>query len=302
MNFAQIALKLTSMETQLAKALPVITLLSNLGHRPTKENDREAWFISPIRSTEATPSFKVDKAKNCWYDHGAGLGGNTLDLAHRLLKQPTLADTLQTLEQFLTAVPATKAQKAAPPVIQLQSVKPLRHPVLLDYAASRAIDPDIAAYFLMEAHYTIHNRRYFALAFQNLKLGYELRNAHFKGCTAPKAPTLLLKNANGYSNEVLVFEGFFDLLSFLVLKKTIQLPGDVMVLNSLALLPGLMPTLKARYAEFHLFLDNDQAGKNAARFFPETQSIFYNQEIYPGYKDLNEFLIARKSAGKLPTQ
>ena len=38
------------------------------------------WYSAPYR-TERTPSFKVDIAKNVWFDFGMGKGGDIFDLA-----------------------------------------------------------------------------------------------------------------------------------------------------------------------------------------------------------------------------
>jgi DNA primase len=62
-----------------ARAFPIEKALAKLGHFPTKSNEKEAWFLSPIRS-ETQASFKVSKKLNRWYDHGAGKGGNVIDL------------------------------------------------------------------------------------------------------------------------------------------------------------------------------------------------------------------------------
>jgi hypothetical protein len=40
--------------------------------------NQDHWYLSPLRE-EKTPSFKVDRRINVWYDHGTGKGGDLID-------------------------------------------------------------------------------------------------------------------------------------------------------------------------------------------------------------------------------
>ncbi|GBF21147.1 MULTISPECIES: hypothetical protein [Arenibacter] len=62
-----------------ARDFPIERALAKFGHFPTRTSVKEAWFLSPFRS-ETQASFKVSKELNRWYDHGAGKGGNVIDL------------------------------------------------------------------------------------------------------------------------------------------------------------------------------------------------------------------------------
>ena len=61
-----------------ARNICIVKTLATLGHFPSKESEKEAWFPSPFRS-ETQASFKVSKTLNRWYDHGLGKGGNIID-------------------------------------------------------------------------------------------------------------------------------------------------------------------------------------------------------------------------------
>jgi len=41
------------------------------------------WYLSPFRQ-EKTPSFKINRHQNVWFDHGAGEGGTIIDLGVKL--------------------------------------------------------------------------------------------------------------------------------------------------------------------------------------------------------------------------
>ena len=59
-------------------------VLLKLGHLPTKQNEKEAWFLNPF-STENHASFKLDKRNNVWYLHSEGIGGNNIDFMKKYL-------------------------------------------------------------------------------------------------------------------------------------------------------------------------------------------------------------------------
>ena len=53
-------------------------VLISLGHHPTKQNEKEAWFLNPF-SKENQASFKLDKRNNIWFLHSEGIGGKNID-------------------------------------------------------------------------------------------------------------------------------------------------------------------------------------------------------------------------------
>lgn len=70
------------MKAAQAKRVPLRELLAALGLQPARRDPAkgEQWYLSPFRE-ETSASFKVDEAKNLWYDFGAAAGGNVLDFA-----------------------------------------------------------------------------------------------------------------------------------------------------------------------------------------------------------------------------
>jgi DNA primase len=271
---------------QQAKRIPLQTLLAGQGHLPVKQRGDDCWYISPFRPDERTPSFKINVRKNLWYDFGEGQGGNLLDLAQRLFQTQDLKQTLQQLGNYEPIPPQTQEPVDVLPSYKSIDTRQLQHPALLDYLQTRAINPEIACQYLLEAH----DPPYFYLAFRNDQGGFELRNKHFKGSTAPKATTTIIADpVNGRSNELLVFEGFMDFLSYLTLRNDPQSPRDALILNSLALLPKLQSTFDV-YPRLRLFLDNDPAGKQALAHFEGRSYQNCAQAYYPDHKDLNEYL------------
>ena len=59
-------------------------VLVSLGHLPTKQNEKEAWFLNPFANENHT-SFKINKNMNYWYLHSEGIGGNNIDFMKKYL-------------------------------------------------------------------------------------------------------------------------------------------------------------------------------------------------------------------------
>lgn len=102
--------------------------------------------------------------------------------------------------------------------------------------------------------------------------------------------------------SVMVFEGFIDFLSYLSLANSIHPVSDTVVLNSVVNLSKAVPYL-SQHAVIHAFFDNDETGRKTTsdllRLCPRSeiidQSCFYRR-----YKDVNDYLIARKTCPKPP--
>ena len=62
------------------REIPIADFLNAMGVRPAKQREQVLWYSAPYR-TERTPSFKVDTAKNVWFDFGTGKGVDIFDLA-----------------------------------------------------------------------------------------------------------------------------------------------------------------------------------------------------------------------------
>ena len=61
-------------------------VLLSLGHLPTKQNEKEAWYLNPF-ATESQASFKINKSLNYWYLFSEGIGGTTVDLLKKYLNK-----------------------------------------------------------------------------------------------------------------------------------------------------------------------------------------------------------------------
>lgn len=276
-----------------ARNISIVKTLENLGYFPKRKTEKEAWFLSPFRS-ETQASFKVDLSINRWYDHGEGLGGNILDLI-MLLKGYSISEVLSFLSNDINLFFFHQQENLVSKTVTNENVldyseqmqnKCLEHKALIEYLKSRSIPKEIARIYCTEIHYERKEKKYFAIGFKNNKGGYELRNKYFKGCIHRKDITTI---KNG-SNQIVVFEGFLDFLSYKTLYKTEHLNEDYIILNSTALVKKIIPNLKI-YTTIYLCLDNDEAGDKSTTLIKKNLNGVIDCRItYSSYKDLNEYL------------
>ena len=283
------AMKEKRLNCERARTVSIVDTMAKLGHFPVRETEKEAWFLSPLRS-ETQASFKVSKTLNRWYDHGEGIGGNLIDLLCQLQKC-SVREALgflqnQDFDFSFQQPPSFKGNYQKQIVIK--KVKPIGHAALIDYLSARKIQLSKVHQYVKEVHFTMNNKNFFAIGFQNDKGGWELRNSFQKLCSSPKAITHLKKG----NDSVTVFEGFFDFLSALIFQPQWMVDNDYLVLNSLAFANSL-EQLIAGYTTIYLALDNDSAGSKATtmlqRIFPKAIDC---RSSYEGFKDINEKLLA----------
>ncbi|MEZ3589914.1 MAG: toprim domain-containing protein [Muribaculaceae bacterium] len=278
------------------KSIPLASFMSRLGHEPAARKGTRLWYKSPLRH-EHTPSFKVETALNCWYDFGLGKGGNIIDLAAEMYQSTDLrylmrciADSCPVLS--LQTVASSYPQRHSAPSMERFEVVPLEHRALVAYLQERGIPAHIAMANCKEAHYSVNGRFYFAVAFENVSGGWELRNRYFKGCRGRKSISYLPWARDGPSTECAVFEGFIDYLSALTLG--IISGADAIILNSVVNVNKAVPYLKG-YTTINCYLDNDTAGQTA---LAELTAIYGSTVIdrsilYSEFNDLNEFLVTQ---------
>ena len=169
--------------------------------------------------------------------------------------------------------------------MELISVQAVKHPKLLLYLSERRLQPSDVSPFLSEVYYRVSEKCFFALGFPNDAGGWELRNPYFKGCFAPKDISTI-KGTD--SHKLQLFEGFMDFLSWRKLHPEGQ--DDSIILNSLTLLPKLIPTLHP-YPIIESLLDNDEAGDRATKqLFDAGLPVKDMRACYAPYKDINEYL------------
>lgn len=278
------------------REMDIVSYLSSLGYEPAKIKNFDYWYHSPLRN-EKTPSFKVNRKLNRWFDHGIGKGGNLIDFAI-LYNNCTVGELLQTLGNNLSFHQPTfagliKGHDDTNTPITIIKEHPLTSFALHRYLYQRRIPIEVAKQFCKEVTYKLSNRKYFALGFKNNSGGYELRNSFFKGSSAPKDVTIFENN----SKEIAVFEGFFDFLSFMaIVQNQQQISSDFLVLNSVSFFEKARLFME-QHDVINLYLDHDKAGHNCTLHALSLSKKYKDRSnLYQHHKDLNDWMM---NIGKL---
>ena len=284
-------MKKEKLSCEQARKISIVKALAFLGHLPTRNTEKEAWFLSPLRS-ETQASFKVSKKLNCWYDHGLGKGGNCIDLVCALSKV-SVSDALAILAQLKTVdydLPKQQETNFKESRIEIKHVKTIQHPALLEYLSERKISLIAAKRFCREVHYTIGNKYYFSIALKNNSGGWEFRNRYCKSSSSPKDLTLIQNE----SQNLMVLEGMFDLLSLIIIYPNLKREADFLILNSVSFVDKALPILD-NYETIELYLDRDEAGRKSTAFLlNSTSRCIDKSELYAAEKDLNAWLMKTK--------
>ena len=279
------------MDARQMREIPIADFLSTMGIQPTRQKGNTLWYSAPYR-TERTPSFKVDTAKNVWFDFGTGKGGDIFDLAGEfigsgdfLLRAAFIAKSgacpLPALEQ------PQRSEKKEPTFEDIWK-RPLFNRRLLGYLEERGINAHVAIPNCEEVRYRVHGKRYYAIGFRNNAGGLELRNRFFKGCIPPKDISL---KRNG-SEVCAVFEGFMDYLSAMQLG---IIASDWLVLNSVSNVEKAVKVLQG-YERIECYLDNDEAGQRAFQKLRDSfgDKVIDRFSLYADHKDLNDYLLSQR--------
>lgn len=280
------------------RRLPLETFLQRLGHSPTVQKRHDLWYNAPYRE-ERTPSFKVNTDRNVWFDFGLGRGGDIFTLAGELAGSTDFLTQAKYISEAVGGnfvprpAPRPAKERISEPAFQEVEQRTLLYGVLKGYLSERGIPSEVAARHCRQVSYRVHGKSYFAIGFQNVSGGWELRSKLFKGCIPPKDISLVSRQGTP-TDACDVFEGFFDFLSAATLGLTEK--NDALVLNSVGNLANSFRYLDG-YKTINCYLDNDEAGRKTF----EALRIRYADRavdrsgIYAGSKDLNEHLQTKLS-------
>ncbi len=256
---------------------------------PSKDNSKVAFYFAFDRE-EKTPSLFVNFIKNVAFDFGTGKKYDVVSLVQGI-KQCSVSQALEYLSQFDFSFQQqicniTKNESK----YEILSISEVKHNALIQYLKERRIENNI--HLLKEIHYKISNKKYFGISFKNDANGYEVRNKYSKICIGRKDITTI-KNK---SNNLRIFEGFMDYLSFKQMEKSLKKAlSDYVILNSVTMIFKLEKIIKS-YEKIELYFDNDEAGNRATNEVKQLNPyVEDNRILYQNYKDLNDFIISKFS-------
>ncbi|WP_346237356.1 toprim domain-containing protein [Niabella insulamsoli] len=284
------------------KKMDLVSYLETLNIRPAKVRGNDYWYYSPFHQ-EKTPSFKINRKLNVWYDHSLGKGGNLIDFGITYfncdvssflekINSQSLDFSFQQ-QHFLEAGLAKNLKEKEASKIQILGIKNIEDNQLKNYFESRGISLAIARKYCSEITLASGQKKFPVIGFKNQSGGYELRSAgSFKSTIKPKDFSFFQQERKSLA----VVEGFFDFLSLLEKQHAI-LPEltNFLVLNSLSFFDKAMPLMQ-QYDRVYLLLDNDSAGKHATSLaLKRSQNFIDLSHKYGLHKDLNEWLVKEKA-------
>jgi hypothetical protein len=287
------------MNCQQANQIDMVEYLATLGFKPEKVHQNDYWYLSP-NHTERTASFKVNRSKNIWFDHGTGEGGNLVDFAMRFFNCG-LAEALNKIDSGgirnsppIFQRPVSSLIDTANSIQIIRIDQSITDMFLLRYLNRRQIDKSIAAKFCKQVLYENAGKRFTAIGFKNNCGGYELRSGNFKGSSAPKYVTWF----NNLADNITVFEGFFDFLTWRsMLTPQLVNPTNILVLNSLSFFTRSL-LLQEKYQRIHLYLDNDNAGRKCIQEIQKRNpgKVVDESRTYKDFKDLNDWHVSNNKS------
>jgi len=269
--------------------IPLEEVLLSLGHLPTKQSEKEAWFLNPF-ANENHASFKINKNLNFWYLHSEGIGGKNIDFMKRYLNA-SVSEVLiwaenQNFSSFHQQNISNSKLENLSKNYEIIKIENVQHPALLEYLKERKVEKQTE--FLKEIHYRMNDKNYFGIGFKNDSGGYEIRNKYSKICLGKKDISTIKNN----SNSLRIFEGFFDFLSFKNVEKFLEKePSDYIILNSVSMVSNIKNAVE-NYENIELYFDNDEAGNRAVEIIRnENQNVKDCRVLYSDFKDLNDWMI-----------
>jgi hypothetical protein len=271
---------------KIKERVSIKTVLESFNLFPVKENRKTSFYFALDRE-EKIPSLSVDFVKNKAFDFGTGKSYDVISIVQQI-KKCSVSDALNYLREFDLSFSEKVRDKEIDYIrnYEVLEVGDISHPALVQYLKSRKVYEQ--RNLVKEIIYRLGGKKFFGIGFLNESGGYEIRNKYSKICLGPKDVRWIFSDRN-VNNELLIFEGFFDYLSYRIMEKEENSIPDHLVLNSTAMLFKVKDQLKT-YNRVSLFLDNDASGKaTKERIKNDYDNVEDCSLFYSGFKDLNEW-------------
>ena len=130
-------------EIDAMRHIALADFLARLGHEPVRRSGNELWYRAPYRN-ERTPSFRVNVAKQFWYDFGLDKGGDIFTLAGEFIGSNDFMEQVKFIAETANIpmpVPEvsrpTFLPKPSEPAFEGVEAVPLFRSPLTDYLAER---------------------------------------------------------------------------------------------------------------------------------------------------------------------
>ncbi|GAB3901519.1 hypothetical protein [Spirosoma agri] len=305
------------MDIKTAKTIPINQLLQRLGCEVVKTSGGCQWYRSPSR-IEKTPSFKLTRDANGWYDHGTGEGGNILDLAYRLHSGLPLAGKLdgQHVKEALMFIENVMGVRGSltTPLQQSQPTSPEPHAFTLVnhapfavygrgssltksalYLGTRGVNAERVAPYLEDVTFVgSDGKKRYGFGLPNVSGGYEIRRYGdwAKRSVGTKDVTMFKAQ-----REVAPWHTFYSLIDFCTFI-TVDKPPigayNYLIINSDSLVDIAIAYLDGLPAGFMIHYPHmDESGQRAYHKLVDFLTTHGwmggdKADLYPGFKDWTE--------------
>lgn len=267
-----------------AKSKDCIQYLESRGYKPQSAKGRMYKYFAPWRP-EDVPSVCVYVESNSFSDFGdKEKSGSVIQLCmavERLSFQKAVEVLLG--EDIRPASPIEHRTPENP--INIIYIVTINSDFLKDYLKTRCIPLNIARKYCKELRIEMRGDdgpyRKTLVGFQSMKGGWEMRNQYSKISNSPKYYTEI----NPGQREVVIFEGFFDYLSYVTLK-AYEDTKSYIVLNSVSFVSYID---FSRFDLVHYYGDNDSAGDKTFQTISQQVSTIDHRKEYEGFNDLNQY-------------
>ena len=166
---------------------------------------------------------------------------------------------------------------------------------LIAYFEGRGISKQTLVDHTLQVHYEVGDKNYFGIGIENISGGFEIRNAVMKS----KIGKNDVSEIKGIIDEVVVFEGMTDMLSFAQLLQINNQKNSrtLVTLNSTTNLDKFLDRYRDYKGKIFLCMDGDKAGNQATEKILNMLSdkdVKVIRALYNisenGNNDLNEYL------------
>lgn len=264
--------------------MTILEYIQTYTNEPGVKSNNSIWFNSPFRS-ESKPSFQFTPTigeYGKFHDWGSGSHGSGIDFI-RMCENCDFNTAINILNSRVVTRKVEPIKKEN--IVRSSNivVGSFTKNKLIEYAKRRCVAKDVLYKYCMQ----VEEGLYFYIGLKNVSGGYAVRNEGFKGFKGSGSFSFFKENPS----SVLVFEGMFDMMSFMSITSTDK---SIIVLNSTSFVENILPILKS-FPDIHLYLDNDRAGDKAT----EQIKLCYGHAIdhrfaYEKHNDVNDFITIEK--------
>ena len=248
-----------------------------------------------------TEDNKFSVSENGFYDFKTGVGGQIVKavMEFEKLEWKNAVEYIKTFNPpFMQYENSTnhidKNERKIAEINVINSFVP-KNKNLISYFESRGISKQSLIDFTKQIHFEVGDKKYFGIGIENVSGGFDIRNSLMKSKIGKNDISII----KGEKDEVIVFEGMTDMLSFVELLKANNQKNNrtLVTLNSTTNVDEFLNRYQNYDGKIFLCLDGDKSGNATTEKIIENSGRRNVKDIRAlyhitknGNNDLNEYL------------